>query len=178
MKLLEIAISIADGMAAAHSAGVIHRDFKPENIFLTSDGGVKILDFGLARREMPSSTPEQTSAETVSRTATGLVMGTIPYMSPEQVRGDPVDARTDIFSFGSVLYEMLAGTRAFARRTQAETIAAILNESPAPLSDVERKIPPELNQVVQHCLEKHPDQRFQTARDLAFALRSASNRAQ
>jgi serine/threonine protein kinase/Tfp pilus assembly protein PilF len=166
-----IAAAIADGLAAAHSKGVIHRDLKPENIFLTPDRSVKILDFGLARFHPAASSQELTSAPTQSRmTETGIVKGTVPYMSPEQVRGSPVDERSDIFSLGCVLYEMLSARRTFSQATSADTMAAILKDDPPDLIESGIHIPSELNHIVQRCLRKDSNQRFQTARDLAFAL--------
>lgn len=170
-----IAATIADGLAAAHSNGVIHRDLKPENIFLTPDHGVKILDFGLARFHSAVSSQELTSAPTESRmTETGIVKGTVPYMSPEQVRGSPVDARSDIFSLGCVLYEMLSARRTFSQATSADTMAAILKEDPPDLIESGIHIPSQLNNIVQRCLRKDSNQRFQTARDLAFALQEVA----
>lgn len=171
-KVLQIAIPIAEGLAAAHSKGVIHRDLKPENIFLTSDGRIKILDFGLARFTQPVSQNEITGLSTQSRaTQSGAVMGTVPYMSPEQVRGESVDARTDIFSFGSLLYEMIAGRRPFTGNSRAEISAAILRDEPEGLASSVKEIPAEFDHVVTRCLEKNPEQRFQSASDLAFELR-------
>ncbi|MCI0619286.1 serine/threonine protein kinase, partial [bacterium] len=172
-ETLEIGIAIANGLTAAHSAGVIHRDLKPENIFLTNDGGVKILDFGLARRGATQSAEEERLASTITRSEVGVVVGTVPYMSPEQARAERVDARTDIFSFGAVLYEMLSGERLFARKTLADTVSAILNEKPPQLP-----VSLEMNEIIQHCLEKNPDQRFQSTRDLLFALKTASTGTQ
>lgn len=167
-QAVEIATPVAEGLAAAHAQGVIHRDLKPENIFIASDGQVKILDFGLARFETASTSEQESSLETASApTEEGTVMGTAPYMSPEQLRGQTVDECSDIFSFGSVLYEMLSGTRAFPQTSRADLTVAILKEDPpAPL-----QIPVALEQVLSRCLKKNPKERFQSARDLAFALR-------
>jgi TolB-like protein len=171
-KAAEVCASIAEGLAAAHGAGIIHRDLKPDNVFLTSDGRVKILDFGLAR-DVTAATPDETHSPTVSRyTDPGAVMGTAGYMSPEQVRGEPADARSDIFALGSVLYEMATGSRAFARDTAAETMTAILREQPGDFDVTDGDVPPELRRIVIRCLEKNPEERFQSARDLAFDLRS------
>lgn len=167
-KALEYASQMAKGLAAAHEKGIIHRDLKPENVFVTAEGHVKLLDFGLARQGMPAFSGTD---RTVSvGTEPGVVMGTAGYMSPEQVRGSVVDHRGDIFSFGAVLYEMLSGRRAFSRGTAAETMSAILNEDPPELTESGRAIPAAVDHVVRHCLEKRPEERFQSARDLAFAL--------
>ena len=164
---------IAKGLAAAHSRGVVHRDLKPENVFVTKDGHVKILDFGLAKRAEQAA--EQTNAPTGSgHTAPGTVMGTVGYMSPEQVRGLPVDHRSDIFSFGAILYELLSGKKAFKRDTASDTMASIMRDEPAELSQSGRSIPVTLDHIVRHCLEKDRDSRFQSARDIAFALSEAS----
>jgi len=174
-KAAETGAAIAEGLAAAHGAGIIHRDLKPDNIFITSDGRMKILDFGLAR-DVEAAAPDETHSPTVSRyTDPGAVMGTAGYMSPEQVRGEPADQRSDIFSLGSVLYEMASGRRAFARDTAAETMTAILREEPPEVSGTDVILPPELEQTVRRCLEKRPESRFQSASDLAYNLRSLSS---
>ena len=171
-KAGETGAAIAEGLAAAHGAGIIHRDLKPDNIFLTSDGRVKILDFGLAR-DVEAASADETRSPTVSRyTDPGAVMGTAGYMSPEQVRGEPADQRSDIFALGSVLYEMATGRRAFARDTAAETMTAILREEPPEVSGTDVLLPPELEQTVRRCLEKRPEARFQSASDLAYNLRT------
>ena len=169
-KVIEIGVAVAEGLAAAHAKGIVHRDLKPDNIFLISDGRVKILDFGLARTAEPLSPEAQTSAPTTpAPTEPGTVMGTIGYMAPEQVRGFSADARSDIFAVGCVLYEMVSGRRAFAAATSAETMAAILRDTPEPVPPT--RIVPGLDHIVARCLEKSPDERFQSARDLAFALK-------
>jgi len=170
-KAVDYAVQIAHGLAAAHEKGIVHRDIKPENVFVTKDGHVKILDFGVAKL-LPSfeASGVDTETPTASATQPGTAVGTVAYMSPEQIRGQPVDARTDLFSFGVVLYEMLSGKRPFQRETPAETMTAILREEPADLSETNRSAPAPLENLVRHCLEKEPDSRFQSARDVIFAL--------
>ncbi|HTD51657.1 MAG TPA: protein kinase, partial [Thermoanaerobaculia bacterium] len=167
-RAVGIAAAMANGLEAAHSGGVVHRDLKPENTFLTEDDRVKILDFGLARLEqLPGA---DVSPERVTMTETGTLMGTAGYMSPEQVRGEKVDARTDVFSLGCVLYEMLTGIRAFGAGTKAETLVAVLREEPAEVGALVPDLPEGLRLIVGHCIAKSPHDRFQSARDLAIAL--------
>jgi serine/threonine protein kinase/Tol biopolymer transport system component len=175
-KALDYALQIARGLAAAHEKGIVHRDLKPENLFLTKEGRIKILDFGLAKLIEPrGSTKAQTELPTGPlNTDPGTVIGTAGYMSPEQVRGQLVDHRSDIFSFGVILYEMLAGERPFRGESAVETLNAILKEDPPELSAASNTIAPALERIMRHCLEKNPDERFQAARDLAFAIEALS----
>jgi len=168
-KTIEYAVQIANGLAAAHDRGIVHRDLKPENLFVTKDGRVKILDFGLARL-VPSKEASGEELTVTQRTGSGVVLGTAGYMSPEQVRGKTVDHRADIFAFGTILYEMVTGRQPFRKSTSAETMTAILNEEPPSISQITPAASPGMQRVVHRCLEKDPEQRFHSAHDLAFAL--------
>ncbi|MGC2639344.1 MAG: protein kinase [Acidobacteriaceae bacterium] len=169
-KVIHYGVQIAEGLAAAHEKGIIHRDLKPENLFITRDGRAKILDFGLAKvATSPSALaadPDLTSGATLA----GVVMGTAGYMAPEQVRGESIDARTDIFALGAVLYEMLSGRRAFRHETAAETMTAVLRDDVPEFAGTSVQIPPALDRIIRRCLEKDPAHRFQSARDLSFAM--------
>src|SRR5262245_49921656 len=174
-RVIDYALQIAHGLAAAHEKGIVHRDLKPDNIFITNDGRVKILDFGLAKLVQVDRDLLQTDIPTRrANTDPGIVLGTVGYMSPEQVKGRSVDQRSDIFSFGAILYEMLSGRRAFHCESSAETMSAILKEDPPELSDTNKTVSPALARLVNHCLEKNPEARFHSASDLAFALESLS----
>jgi eukaryotic-like serine/threonine-protein kinase len=173
-KCLEIAVQIANGIAAAHEKGIIHRDLKPENVFLTKDNQVKILDFGLAKQALFDNDGNTVSIADVD-TKEGVVLGTVGYMSPEQVRGRPADMRSDIFSLGGMLYEMVTGHRAFQGGSQVEVMNAILKEDPPEPANVGKNIPRALCVLIDRCLEKDPAERFQSARDLAFALEAVSS---
>jgi serine/threonine protein kinase len=174
-KVIDYGAQIAHGLEAAHERGIVHRDLKPENLFLTREGRIKILDFGLAKLTQPLQPSECGSSTVTTGTDPGLVMGTVGYMSPEQVRGDSSDHRTDIFAFGAVLYEMLVGKRAFQKPTATETMTAVLREDPPNILDLVPNLPLGLHRIVQRCLEKGPEQRFHSAADLAFALESAAD---
>jgi len=171
-RLSEIGAQIADGLAAAHSLGILHRDLKPENIMITRDGRVKILDFGLAKQTVHSK-GDETATALLSQP--GMVLGTAGYMSPEQVRAEPVDPRSDIFSLGCILYELATGSRAFPGGSAAEVMSAILKDEPPALASGGLPLPPTLDTIIRRCLEKRPEQRFHSASDLAFALRSMSS---
>jgi len=175
-KAVECAVQIAQGLAAAHDKGIVHRDMKPDNVFICRDGRAKILDFGLAKLTVPEAGDATVTALWLeNQTSAGVAMGTAGYMSPEQVRGEKADARSDIFSFGIVLYETLSGQQAFEGRSPADRASAILKEDPPDLLATGRNIPAALDRIVRHCLEKNPEERFQSARDLAFHLESTSS---
>ena len=175
-RAVDYGTQLANGLAAAHDKGIVHRDLKPENVFVCADGRIKILDFGLAKLAKPAMSAEEgvTQGASMQETTPGMVLGTVGYMSPEQVRGEPADARSDIFALGTILYEMFSGQRAFRRDTSAETMTAILKEDPPEITTAGKPIAPALERIVRRCLEKKPLQRFQSARDLAFNLEGLS----
>jgi len=174
-KAIDFGVQIAHGLAAAHDEGIVHRDLKPENLFVTKHGHVKILDFGLAKLMHREPDLEGTSPTLTHSTEPGVVMGTVGYMAPEQVLGKAADHRVDIFAFGAILYEMVAAKRAFQRPSSPETMTAILNDDTPDISQIAPNVPPGLQRVVHRCLEKNPEQRFQSASDLAFALEAISD---
>jgi serine/threonine protein kinase len=174
-RAIDLGVQIAHGLAAAHDKGIVHRDLKPENLFVTKEDRIKILDFGLAKLVQPQTGKDDSGPTQAYETDPGAVMGTAGYMSPEMVRGEMVDRRADIFAFGAILYEMLAGKRAFQHSTSAETMTAILREDPPGVSQIARSTPPGLQRVVHRCLEKNPERRFQSSSDLAFALEALSD---
>src|SRR6185295_8536232 len=178
-KAIEYATQITSGLAAAHAKAIVHRDLKPENIFITTDGRLKILDFGLAKLRPQSHSVSSGSDVQTQRAITdpGTVIGTVGYMSPEQVRGQDADHRSDIFSFGAILHEMLTGRRAFLRGTMAENMTAILREEPDEITQLNSRVPPQLERIVGRCLEKKPEHRFHSAHDLGFALEALSARS-
>ena len=175
-QALDFGVQIARGLAAAHEQRIVHRDLKPENLFVTTDCRLKILDFGLARLAPPRESEPDTGADTATKglTRPGVMLGTVGYMAPEQVRGEEVDSRSDIFAFGCVLHEMLAGRQPFAGASAADSISAVLRDEPTPIVELRSGLPPGVGSVVHHCLEKDPQRRYQSARDLAFALETLS----
>jgi serine/threonine protein kinase len=176
-KVLDYGVQMCDGLAAIHERGIVHRDLKPENLFVTRSGRVKILDLGLATLapRAVGTTPWDSRVSTA--TEPGLLVGTSGYMSPEQARGGPADTRSDIFAVGAVLYEMLSGRRAFAGDSPADTLAALLRDDPPPFSTIAPGVPRVVERVVRRCLEANPEDRFQSARDVAFGLRAISEDA-
>lgn len=171
-KALDYGVQLANGLANAHEKGIVHRDLKPDNIFITKDGRAKILDFGLAKQA--ADTGGNSATMTGALTQPGVILGTLSYMSPEQVRGQTAEARSDIFSFGAILYEMSAGQRAFQRDSAIETMNAILKDDPPEISAKDKNTSPATERMIRRCLEKVPEERFQSARDLAFALDALS----
>ena len=173
-RFFEIAVPLADALSAAHERGIVHRDLKPANVMITREGRVKVLDFGLAKLESPDSGPNATDMETASRaelTGEGKVFGTVAYMSPEQARGGKIDARSDVFSLGVVLFQMLTGERPFKGDAAADMISSILRDQPSPVSEIRPDLPPHLSRILRRCLEKEPRDRYQTSRDVYNELK-------
>jgi eukaryotic-like serine/threonine-protein kinase len=173
-KAIDYALQVARGLTVAHDKGIVHRDLKPENIFITRDGRVKLLDFGLAKLTEPGPVSGDSETHTI-QSDVGTVLGTVGYMSPEQIRGKPADARSDLFAFGAVLYEMISGKRAFHCETAADTMSAILHVEPPELTETNRNVPPALERILRHCLEKNPEERFHSAHDVAFDLETMTS---
>jgi serine/threonine protein kinase len=169
-QAVDYGIQIAKGLVAAHEKRIVHRDLKPENLFITRGDGVKILDFGIAKLTAPELGEDRSLATMTTQTKSGSVLGTVAYMSPEQLRGRPVDHRSDIFSFGAVLYEMLTGKRAFSGETQVDTMTAVLKEEPPEITLTRQSIPTAFEQIVRHCLEKEPENRFQSCTGLGIRV--------
>jgi eukaryotic-like serine/threonine-protein kinase len=173
-KAVDYGVQMCQGLAAVHARGIVHRDLKPDNVFVTRSGQVKILDFGLAKLGSRGLGLRDGGSDARTPTEPGLLVGTCGYMAPEQARGRPADARSDIFSMGAVLYEMLSGRRAFTGQTPADTLAALLTQDPPDISAISRPVPRGLERVVRRCLERNPEERFQSARDVAFGLQAVS----
>ena len=173
-KAIDYGVQICQGLAAVHARGIVHRDLKPDNVFVTRSGQVKILDFGLAKLGPRGRGILADDSHARTPTEPGLLVGTCGYMAPEQARGRPADARSDIFSVGALLYEMLSGRRAFTGQTPADTLAALLTQDPPDISAISRPVPRGLERVVRRCLERNPEERFQSARDVAFGLQAVS----
>src|ERR1700683_3923722 len=172
---LDYALQIVQGLIAAHDRHIVHRDLKPENLFVTTDGRVKILDFGVAKLQSGPEESGRTAQDLTTVTKSGSIIGTVAYMSPEQLRATGVDHRSDIFSGGAILYEMLTARRAFRGATEVDTITAVVREDPPEIDLSQPGVPVPVQQIVRHCLEKEPEKRFQSARDLGFALETLSN---